>query len=419
MTTVSDDKEMDVEEKALPEAHVLQHMQEEPEAFNAEAKEELEDTLQKTVDEMVKERVSQALRSSGMKRPQMSEHNDKATGAPLDGSYKSFGEFAKSVVATDKGQSDTRLKVLGEGIGDQGGFLVPEEFRAQLLSLALEDAVVRPRSFVLPMTSSTMRVPSIRDTSHASTAFGGVRGYWTAESSSYTASEPTFASLALTAKKLTGYTTASDELLADSAISLEALLIRLFSEAIAFFEDDAFINGVGSGQPVGLLNADALVTVAKETGQAASTIVYENLINMWSRLHPRSKANAVWIVHPDTFPQLAQMSLNVGTGGSPMWIANAAGGAPNSLFGRPIIESEKCQTLGTAGDIYLADLSYYVIGDRQTLTMASSSHVRFQNGEVAWRLTSRLDGRPWIDSALTPRNGSNTVSPFVNLATRS
>jgi len=417
MTT--EEKTPEVEEKELPAGHVLQHMAEQPEDFNAEAKEELEDTFQKTVDEMVKEKVGSLLRSQGMKRPQMSEHNDKATGAPLDGTYKSFGEFAKSVVATDKGQSDTRLKVLGESTGDAGGFLVPEEFRAQLLSLALEDAVVRPRAFVLPMTSSQMRVPSIRDTSHASTAFGGVRGYWTAESASYTASEPTFASLALTAKKLTGYTTASDELLADSAISLEALLIRLFSEAIAFFEDDAFINGVGSGQPLGLINADALVTVAKETGQAASTIVYENLINMWSRLHPRSKANAVWIVHPDTFPQLAQMSLNVGTGGSPMWIANASGGAPNSLFGRPIIESEKCQTLGTAGDIFLADMSYYVIGDRQTLTMASSSHVRFQNGEVAWRLTSRLDGRPWVDSALTPRNGSNTVSPFINLATRS
>jgi HK97 family phage major capsid protein len=417
MTT--EEKVEEIEEKQLPAKHVLDHMQDSPEDFNAEAKEELEDTFQKTVDEMVKGKVNELLRSQGMKRPQMAEYNDKATGAAVDGTYKTLGEFAKAIIGAEKGQSDTRLKVLGEGVGDQGGFLVPEEFRAQLLSLALEDAVVRPRAFVLPMTSSQMRVPSIRDTSHASTTFGGVRGYWTAESASYTASEPTFASLALVAKKLTGYTTASDELLADSAISLEALLIRLFSEAIAFFEDDSFINGVGSGQPLGLLNADALVTVAKETGQAAATITYENLINMWSRLHPRSKANAVWIVHPDTFPQLAQMSLNVGTGGSPMWIANAAGGAPNSLFGRPIIESEKAQTLGTAGDIYLVDLSYYVIGDRQTLTMASSSHVRFQNGEVAWRLTSRLDGRPWIDSALTPRNGSNTVSPFVNLATRS
>jgi HK97 family phage major capsid protein len=417
MTT--EEKDVEVEEKELPAHHVLEHMQDNPEDFNSEAKEELEDTFKQTIDEMVKEKVNGLMRSQGMKRPPMAEYNDKATGAAVDGTYKTLGEFAKAVIGAEKGQSDMRLKVLGEGVGDQGGFLVPEEFRAQLLSLALEDAVVRPRAFVLPMTSSQMRVPSIRDTSHASTTFGGVRGYWTAESSSYTASEPTFASLALVAKKLTGYTTASDELLADSAISLEALLIRLFSEAIAFFEDDSFINGVGSGQPLGLLNADALVTVAKETGQAASTIVYENLINMWSRLHPRSKANAVWIVHPDTFPQLAQMSLNVGTGGSPMWIANAAGGAPNSLFGRPIIESEKAQTLGTAGDIYLADLSYYVIGDRQTLTMASSSHVRFQNGEVAWRLTSRLDGRPWIDSALTPRNGSNTVSPFVNLATRS
>jgi len=416
MTTTEDQ----IEEKELPAQHVLNHMQEEPKDFHSETKEELEDTVKMTIDEMVKSRVHQALRDSGVKRPQMVEEpNNKAAGAPLDGTFQSFGDYAKAISATDKGSIDGRLKVLGEGIGDQGGFLVPEQFRAQLLSVALEDSVVRPRAFVMPMTSSVMRLPSVRDATHASTVHGGIRGYWTSESASYTASEPTFSSIQLLAKKLTGYTTASEELLQDSAISLEALLVRMFSEGIAYFEDDAFINGVGSGQPVGIINADALITVAKETGQGAATIQYENIVKMWSRLSPRSKSNAVWLTHPDTFPQLATMSLPVGTGGSPMWIANAAGGAPTSLFGRPVIESEKCQTLGTAGDIYLVDLSYFVIADRQALTMASSSHVRFQNGEVAWKLTSRLDGRPWIDTALTPRNGSNTVSPFVNLATRS
>jgi HK97 family phage major capsid protein len=167
------------------------------------------------------------------------------------------------------------------------------------------------------------------------------------------------------------------------------------------------------------LNCDALVEVAKETGQAASTIVKENLDKMYSRMLPSSLGSAIWIAHPDTFPQLASLSQAVGTGGGPVWVANMSGGAPNSIYGRPLIFSEKAQTLGTKGDIYFVDLSYYLIGDRQALTTSASAHVNFTTMETVFLFTERLDGRCWLDSALTPRNGSNTVSPIVALASRS
>ena len=339
----------------------------------------------------------------------------------MDGQFNTFGEFL-SIIAPGNVAArgvDTRLKVLGEGQGDQGGFLVPEQFTAQLLQLALENAVVRPGAFRLPMTSLNLSLPNIVDTTHATNVFGGVRGYWTPESGSYTSSEPSFGRVTLTAKKLTAYTSAANELLADAAISLEALLMRLFPQALSYFEDDSFINGIGGGQPVGIINADALVTVSKQTGQAAQTIVAENIDEMYSRMIPSSRAKAVWVAHPDTLPQIVSMSRSVGTGGSAVMMNNMAGAAPATIYGRPLIMSEKCQTLGTAGDIFFVDFSYYVIGDRQTLSMAASPHVRFQNDETVWRFTSRLDGRPWRESALTPRNGSNTLSPFVNLATRS
>ena len=231
--------------------------------------------------------------------------------------------------------------------------------------------------------------------------------------------QPTFGQLLLTARKLTGYTVASNELLADSAISLEALIMTLFSEALAYFEDDAFLTGTGAGQPLGVLNASALVSVAKETGQAATTIVYENLVKMFSRALPQSMGRGIWYAHPDIFPQLAQLSLSVGTGGSAVWISNIVGGPPATIFGRPVIFTEKAETLGTAGDIVFADLGFYLIGDRQSLMMASSPHVNFSTDEMVWRFVQRVDGRPWLSAALTPRNGTNTLSPFVNLATRS
>ena len=107
--------------------------------------------------------------------------------------------------------------------------------------------------------------------------------------------QPTFTQVQLTARKLTGYTVASNELLQDSAISMEALINSMFADALTYFEDDAFINGTGAGQPLGILNADAMVTVSAETGQSAGTILWENIVNMYSRMLPQSLGRAVWI----------------------------------------------------------------------------------------------------------------------------
>ena len=395
-----------------------------------ETQAELEEMLNSAVETKTGDAVKQAIREvyarSGAKRlPDVTDYNPDAPGAREDGKWKSRGEFWQKLYESAHGRGiDPRLfesKALGESFGDAGGFLVPEEFRPDLMMLGLEQSVIRPRAMTIPMASSTIRVPSIRDTSHASNVFGGVSASWGAEASdvSSTTNQPTFGQITLNANKLTGYTRVSNELVQDSALAIDALLTRMFGQAIGYFEDDAFFNGTGAGQPTGILNYDALIEVAKETGQAASTIVKENLDKMYSRMLPSSLGNAVWIAHNDTFPQLASLSQAVGTGGGPVWVSNMAGGPPSSIYGRPLIFSEKAQTLGTKGDLYFVDLSYYLIGDRQALTTSASAHGNFTTMETVFLFSERLDGRCWLDSALTPRNGSNTVSPIVALASRS
>lgn len=376
----------------------------------------LHDFMAERIGGTIKTELSAALKERDVRRLPMGDSKDAL---PAEGKFARFGEFLRAIhPILNRGQIDARLKASNESEGGAGGFLVPEQFVANLLLLSLEQAVVRPRSFVMPMASSAVKIPAVRDTSHATNVFGGVAANWTAESGSVTESNPTFRQIGLTAKKLTGYTTVSNELLADAAIGLEALLTRMFGDALAFFEDDAFVAGTGAGQPLGILNCPALVSVAKETGQAATTLVAENLDKMFSRMLPTSLNRAIWLAHPDIFPQLAALSRSVGTGGSAIWMANIAGAPPASIYGRPVIFSEKCQTLGTVGDIYFVDFGYYIIGDRQAMTMAASPHVRFTNDETVYRFVERLDGQPWLDSALTPRHGSNTISPFVALATR-
>jgi HK97 family phage major capsid protein len=301
-----------------------------------------------------------------------------------------------------------------------GGFLVPEAFRAELLSLSLESSVVRPRARIVPMETSRVLYPYIDDTSHATNVFGGVQGYWTPESGTMTDVAASFGRLALEAWKLTAFANVPNELIADSAVSFEAFIRSTFPQALAYFADVAFLSGSGAGQPLGILTSGnaARVSVAKEAGQAADTIVWENIVKMYSRMLPQSLGNAVWVVSPDVFPELATMALSVGTGGGPVWLNNGVGGPPATILGRPVVISEKVENLGDQGDINFIDFQYYLVGDRQAMTVASSEHYRFQNGETSFKFVERLDGRPWLQSALTPRNGGPTLSPFVTLDAR-
>jgi HK97 family phage major capsid protein len=308
----------------------------------------------------------------------------------------------------------------GSSVPADGGFLIPEVLRAELLRVALEFAVVRSRARVVPMESLTVPYPTIDSTSNASSVYGGIVGYWTEEAGTLTDSSPTFGRIELVAKKLTLYSEIPNELFQDSIISLTQFMDESYPEALAWFEDVAFTSGNGVGQPLGYLNAPAAVSVAKEAGQAADTVLWENLVKMYARMLPSSMSRAVWVANNDTFPELATMALSVGTGGSAVWIGDGGGEAapPMRILGRPVIFTEKVPTVGDAGDINLVDFGYYLIGDRQSMQSETSAHFKFGNDKTAMRVIERVDGTPWIKSAITPKTGSNTLSPFVKIAAR-
>jgi HK97 family phage major capsid protein len=310
----------------------------------------------------------------------------------------------------------------GSEVPADGGFLIPETLRSDILEVALESAVVRPRAQVIPMDSLRVPIPMIDTTSNVSSVFGGVVCYWTEEAAQLVESQASFGRVVLDAKKLTGYAEVPNELLSD-APAFSSFFDTIFPRAIAWFEDIAFMNGTGVGEPLGFVNCPASVNVAKETGQAAATIVWENVVKMFARMLPTALGNACWICSIDTFPELATMALSVGTGGGPVWMGNytnpGAATPPVTILGRPVFFTEKTPVLGSPGDINFVDLSYYLIGDRQMMQTASSEQYKFQNDKTAFRVIERLDGRPWIQSAITPHNNSSsTLTPFVQLAQR-
>lgn len=359
-------------------------------------------------------------------------YSAKAPGAGADGMFEGWGDFARATwhkadTLKDREQllaKQSKLHEIRNAFGStvpaDGGFLIPESLRAELLAVALESAIMRPRARVIPMETLRVPFPTLDSTSNASNVHGGITAYWTEEGGALVDSQARFGRVVLDAKKLTARADVPNELYQDSILSLEAFIGTAFPEAVAWFEDIAFIRGSGVGEPLGwnVAGNTALVDVAKQGSQAANTVLWENIVRMYPRMLPTSLGRAVWIANIDTFPQLATMSLTVGTGGSAIWLNTGTEGPPMTILGRPVIFTEKAETLGTVGDIAFIDPAYYLIGDRQSMSMESSTHARFTSDITVVKFTERVDGRPWIQNPITPNKGSNTLSPFVRLATR-
>ena len=360
-------------------------------------------------------------------------HNKHAVGAALDGKFEDFGDFARSVFydrVNPQSEYAKKLEVIRnyqEKVPSEGGFLVPEEFRAGIISQTLESAVVRPRATVVPMASLKLRFPGIDSTTNVGSLYGGIVAYWTEEGAELAESQASFQAITLEAWKLTALAVVTNELVRDAAGGFNLYINNLFPAALAYYEDEAFLRGTGVGQPLGVLNANnqALVTVSKEASQAADTINYSNIVKMYARMTPSSLNKAVWLVTPEALPQLLTMTLPVknvaGTenvGGSAVWMPDAHGAPQLTLLGRPVIITEKASLLGDVGDIAFVDLSMYLIGDRQQMELESSAHAKFTQDKTVYRVISRVDGRPWVNSAITPRNAGPTLSPFVQLEAR-
>ena len=313
---------------------------------------------------------------------------------------------------------------LNETTPSDGGFLVQSDFSSEMLKDVFETGILASRCKRIQISgnANSLKINGVDETSRASTRYGGISGYWKNEAALKTATKPAFRQIELNLHKLIGACYATDELL-DDAAALESVIREGFVSEFGFLLDDAIVNGTGAGQPLGYLNGGSLVSVAKETGQSAATVVAENVINMYSRLFAASRPNAVWLINQNIEPQLFTMSLAVGTGGIPIYMpAGGLSAQPyGTLFGRPVIPIEQAATLGTLGDITLCDLSKgYLLAEKGGIKSDMSIHVQFLYDESVFRFVMRCDGQPVRSTVLTPYKGGSgaTQSHFIALATR-
>ena len=346
------------------------------------------------------------------------------------GGFKHLGEFAATVrgaAMRDDGAQTRLYNALGmsEGVGEDGGFLVPAEFRDAIMKLVEgEDSLLS-----LCDTSTTAR-NAVTQNVDKTTPWGtaGIQVYWEGEGQGPGATGAKFDQTTLRLNKLFARVDASDELL-DDAPQLDNYLRVKAPEVMTSVINLAIVQGNGVGKPLGMMNSGALVTVAAETSQPADTIHHRNLVKMMGRMYAKSWPRARWLMHQDVWAQLPLISFrdvgaypSTATGSAvPAYMPpSGISGAPyGTLFGRPIMVLEAMETIGDLGDIVLADMSAYRAVTKAGGTRVDTSiHLKFDTDETVFRFIFRLAGAPWWSAPISPRDGTNTRSPFITLASR-
>lgn len=362
--------------------------------------------------------------------PALSAARDLGSPARHSGSFGFgyFGEFTQAVLraslkGNDPNSRDPRLNMAAattigsESVGADGGFAVPPEYRDRILAHVFSEETLLGRTDQQFTSKNQISYPKDETTPWGTT---GVRVYWENEAAAITQSKPALGTIDLKLSKLSCLVPITEELL-DDAPGMGSFVESQAGRGMNWAVANTIVDGTGAGQPLGILRSPALVTVAAEGAQTADTVNIFNVSKMWVRMPAESRQTAVWLVNPDVEQQLIVMTLGGTAAAHPVYLPpNGMSGSPfATLLGRPVIPHMACKAIGDVGDIIFADLKSYLTAVKSGGVKSSVSvHLWFDQDLVAFKFQLRIDGRPWMSSAISPKNGSSTLSPFIALAAR-
>lgn len=381
-------------------------------------------------------RIKNMMELDGLTDPQHAENIAGAAGyakrseAEAEPVYRNLGEqlqdvYAMTVDNAEAPKARERFQQVvnaasggSTGVDSEGGYLVETDKSRTILTTAIETGVLSSRCTVQPISANadSFSYLAADDRDRSTSKRNGIDVYRKSEVSTLVSSGVAhLKERELRAEDMYGLLYVTNRMLRDAPAMAEYAK-RCLREQLAFKLDSEIFEGDGVGKCLGIMNSDLPVTVGKESSQTAKTVNANNVMKMLSRFQGNI-AKAAWFVNQDVLPQLPFMTI----GNQPIFIpggsfANAPYGV---LLGIPIVPIEHCKTLGTKGDIVLGDFSEYLLVQKGGLEVAESIHVKFLTDEMAFRFIVRNNGQPMHDNPITPLNGTNTLSPFVLLETRS
>jgi len=345
--------------------------------------------------------------------------------------YKSIGNFLMDVYKAESPggmtvqllKSQKTISGISAQVPADGGFAIgTDQVNALMLPIYESRLLSRVKRFTISGNANSVEVLGVDETSRATgSRYGGIRAYYVDEGDAITGSQVKVKLIRMNLHRVAVLAYATGDVLADAAL-MGTLTVDAARQELQFFMENGIMGGTGAGQPQGLLTCAGQNLIAKETGQAADTVITENIVNMWARRDTRG--SYVWLTNQNVLPQFPLMTVDVGTGGVPVYMP--PGGLSQlpyaTLYGQEVIEMEQSPALGDAGDLMLVDLGQYYWAEKGGIAQAASMHVRFIYDEMAFRFMTRYDGQPSWSSPLTPFTAGSTtpgtISPFNVLAER-
>lgn len=353
--------------------------------------------------------------------------------------FKSLAHFAHDIVTAGRDNRGASVELIDwqktvdeyftkatqtAGDAELGGTLIPTEYSNIVLERTFALSTILQNALVIPMVTNKIDIPMLEgfDQSQGKVD-GNVVWYWTGEEKQYAGSDFKTAAVGLVLHKCTGMAVVTNELLKWSRTSIEPLVQRAFERGLNMALNRAFIEGTGAGQPQGVLNSPATVSVPKATNQDPDTFILDNVLDMIARLYSPNETigEGFWYMNKTVLPQLGKLSVAVGTGGNGLFMVNnSIQGRPDfSLMGIPIRFSQFMKVVGDVGDVGLFDWSQYIVGQPVGAGVESSQsiHLYFDYDKTAFKFTFYIDGRVWWPDNYKPLHG-DSQSSFVTLAAR-
>ena len=291
--------------------------------------------------------------------------------------------FFKSLVFYKEDDEARRVfKALNEGTAADGGYLVPEELKAEIWRILPDYSVMRKLARIIPMSTDSLKLNSLNAKPAA---------YWTAEYASKTTSSAEFDQIELTPYKLVCLLPVTQELIADANIDIVRFIIELFAEVIGATEDRAYFIGTGAAQPTGLMGS--LGTAVNGGG----AINFDHIIDLIHSVPQtiRNSKRAAFVAPNNMIKSLRRIkdsnNLYIWSPGQP------DNDMVERLYGYRLFEQNDL----AHNQLVFGDFSYYIIGDRQQLTVMTT-----MEGGDAWRRDSmeiktkiRVDGEVILTGA--------------------
>lgn len=306
-------------------------------------------------------------------KPYVGEKGEEKTGRASD-AYK--GAMLSAMRSNFRNVSN----VLQEGVDSDGGYLVPMEYDRRLIDVLEEENIMR-RLGTKIVTSGQHKI---------NIAASKPAAAWIEEGGALTFGDATFDQIYLDAHKLHVAIKVTEELLYDSAFNLENYIINMFGKALANAEEDAFLNGDGTGKPTGIFAATGGGNVQSTLTAALKS---DDLLDFVYGLKRPYRKNASFIMNDATLASIRKLKDN---NGAYIWQPSYQAGEPDRVLGYAVNTS----AYAPKNAISFGDYSYYNIGDRGTRSFAELRELFAGNGMVGFVAKERVDGKLVLPEAV-------------------